>query len=45
MIQPRSGSVGLNSDGTSNFGVGTFTKKSKMVIEKMAMITEKSLTN
>lgn len=45
MSQPRSAMVGFKSLGTSNFGVDISQKKSSNDIEKIAIITAKSLTN
>uniref|UniRef100_A0A182J676 Uncharacterized protein n=1 Tax=Anopheles atroparvus TaxID=41427 RepID=A0A182J676_ANOAO len=45
MIQPRVGMVRLNSFGTSSLGVAMRVKKSSSVIEKIAIVTEKSLMN
>lgn len=43
--QPRPSQVGLNSPGTSNFGVWMPTAKSKKLMARIAMITAKSLMN
>lgn len=44
MIHPRPSNVGLNSAGTSSFGVGMPTKWSNVLIENIAINTAKSLT-
>lgn len=45
ITQPRSDRVGLNSEGTSSFGVAMLQMKSMIDMENMAMMTEKSLIN
>lgn len=44
IIHPRPSNVGLNSVGTSNFGVEMPAKWSSVLIENIAIITAKSLT-
>lgn len=45
MSHPRPSQVGLNSDGTSSFGVWMPTAKSMPLMTRMAMMTAKSLMN